>query len=525
MIAKIALIVYNIKSYSPIRRYHKSHKMNPRTKLFFSFFGILLLAAGALWIAYPKGSRINLNKIKIPYAQDFKIHLGLDLQGGSHLVYQADFSGIKDADKADALSAIRDTIERRVNSFGVSEPLVQVTGVDRIIIELPGIKDISEAIKQIGQTPYLEFKLANPNPPTVPVQVGKGSSTPQITINPNDLWVSTGLSGKQLTKASVDFQQGQSLSNQVVVRLEFNGEGKDLFSKITTENVGKRLAIFLDGQIISAPTIQTAITDGSAIITGNFTTQEAKDLATRFNSGALPVPIKLISQQNVGATLGKESVQKSLIAGLIGLLMIALFMIMYYRFPGFLAVLALLIYAIVALAVFKIGISFTALLLVGLFFFLGLTVNPRFGYLALLSYLCLIFLKGLSPVTLTLAGIAGFILSVGMAVDANILIFERLKEEIRAGKEIHKAVEDGFARAWLSIRDSNVSSLITTVILYIFGTPSIKGFAVTLGIGILISMFTAITVTRTFLRLFVGNNILTHPWLFGVSKTRHESTN
>jgi protein-export membrane protein SecD len=447
----------------------------------------------------------------------------LDLQGGSHLVYQADFSSIKDQDKADALSAIRDTIERRVNSFGVSEPLVQVTGTDRIIIELPGIKDVNEAIKQIGQTPYLEFKLENPNP--TPIPVDPKNPKPEIKINPEDMWKATGLSGKQLTKASVDFQQGQGLSNQVVVRLEFNGEGKDLFSKITTENVGKRLAIFLDGQIISAPTIQTAITDGSAIITGNFTTQEAKDLATRLNSGALPVPIKLISQQNVGATLGKESVQKSLIAGLIGLLMIALFMIMYYRFPGLLAVLALLIYATLALAVFKIGISFTALLLVGLFFFLGLTVNSRFGYLALLSYLCLIFLKGLSPVTLTLAGIAGFILSVGMAVDANILIFERLKEEIRAGKEIHKAVEDGFARAWLSIRDSNVSSLITTVILYIFGTPSIKGFAVTLGIGILISMFTAITVTRTFLKLFVGNNILTHPWLFGVSKTRHESTN
>jgi len=482
----------------------------------------LLLTAGAAWIAYPKGSRINLSKIKIPYSQNFKIHLGLDLQGGSHLVYQADFSGIKDADKADALSAIRDTIERRVNSFGVSEPLVQVTGTDRIIIELPGIKDVNEAIKQIGETPYLEFKLENPNPTPTPIAVDPKNPKPVINLNPADLWKSTGLSGKQLTKASVDFQQGQGITNQVVVRLEFNGQGKDLFSKITTENVGKRLAIFLDGQIISAPTIQAAITDGSAVITGNFTTEEAKNLATRLNSGALPVPIKLISQQNVGATLGKESVQKSLIAGLIGLLMIALFMIMYYRFPGLLAVLALLIYAIVALAIFKIGISFTALVLVGLFFFLGLTVNSRFGFLALLSYVVLIFLKGLSPVTLTLAGIAGFILSIGMAVDANILIFERLKEEIRAGKEIHKAVEDGFTRAWLSIRDSNVSSLITTVILYIFGTPSIKGFAVTLGIGILISMFTAITVTKTFLKLFVGNNIMTHPWLFGVSKLKKD---
>jgi preprotein translocase subunit SecD len=493
--------------------------MNPKSKQFLSLFGILLLAAAAVWIVLPKGSKIDLNSLKIPYKQEFKVHLGLDLQGGSHLVYQADFSGLKDADKADALNSIRDTIERRVNSFGVSEPLVQVTGTDRIIIELPGIKDINEAIDQIGQTPYLEFKIENPNPP----QINASSST--INLDSNSLWISTGLSGKQLTKASVDFQQGQGIGNQVVVKLQFNDEGKKLFSQITSQNVGKQVAIFLDGQLISAPTVQNAITEGSAIITGNFTTEQAKQLATRLNSGALPVPIRLISQQNVGATLGKESVQNSLIAGILGLILIALFMIMYYRFPGLLAVVALLIYTVVAFAVFKIGISFSGVVLVGIFFFLGLTVNAKFGYLAVISYVLLMLLKGLSPVTLTLAGIAGFILSIGMAVDANILIFERLKEEIRAGKEIHKAVDDGFARAWLSIRDSNVSSLITTVILYTFGTPSIKGFAITLGIGILLSMFTAITVTRTFLKAFVGNNILTHPWLFGVSKLKKEQVN
>jgi preprotein translocase subunit SecD len=401
----------------------------------------------------------------------------------------------------------------------VSEPLVQVTGTDRIIIELPGIKDINEAINQIGQTPFLEFKVqSSKTPELTPDKNGK------IVVDGNPGWETTGLSGKQLKKASVDFEQGKSLSSQVVVRLEFNDEGKQLFSDITSANVGKPVAIFLDGQVLSAPTVQNAIKDGVAIITGNFTVQDAKALATRLNSGALPVPIKLISQQNVGATLGKESVQKSVVAGLIGLLMIAIFMMVYYRFPGFLAVIALLLYAVVSFSVFKIGISFTALALVGVFFFLGLTVNSWFGILAFVSYLVLILLKGLSPVTLTLAGIAGFILSIGMAVDANILIFERLKEEIRAGKEIHKAVEDGFARAWLSIRDSNVSSLITTVILYFFGTPAIKGFALTLGIGILISMFTAITVTRTLLKLFVGNNILTHPWLFGVSKLKKTVT-
>ncbi len=491
--------------------------MHPKLKLFASLFGILLIAAAAVWIDLPKGGKIDLNKIKIPYSQEFKTHLGLDLQGGSYLVYQADFTDIAAQDQADALNAVRDTIERRVNSFGVSEPVVQVTGKDRIVVQLPGIKDINDAINQIGQTPYLEFKLQNPNPPAA-----QTDASGTLELDDSQQWVSTGLSGKQLTKASVDFQQGQSLSNQVVVRLQFNDDGTKLFSQITSENIGKPLAIFLDGQLLSAPTVQSAITNGQAVITGNFTVQQAKDLATRLNSGALPVPIKLISQQDVGATLGKQSVQQSVIAGLIGLLMIALFMIVYYRFPGLLATMALLIYAAVSFAVFKIGISFTAVILVGLFFFLGLTVNSWFGILALASYIILIFLNGLAPVTLTLAGIAGFILSIGMAVDANILIFERTKEEIRGGKEIHKAVEDGFARAWLSIRDSNVSSLITTVILYIFGSPSIKGFAVTLGIGILISMFTAITVTRTFLKAFVGNNILTHPWLFGVSKLKHK---
>ncbi len=489
--------------------------MHPKLKLFASLFAILLISAAALWISLPQGSKISLKGLKIPYSQTFKVHLGLDLQGGSHLVYQADFKDIKQSDQADALTSVRDTIERRVNSFGVSEPLVQVTGNDRIIVELPGIKDVNEAIDQIGQTPLMEFKTQSTKEPTL-VPDSKG----QITVDASQGWDYTGLSGKQLKKASVDYQQDKTISNQVVVRLEFDDEGKQLFSEITTASIGKPIAIFLDGQLLSAPTVQTAITDGVAIISGDFTVQQAKDLSTRLNSGALPVPIKLISQQNVGATLGKESVQKSVQAGLIGLLMIVVFMILYYRFPGLLATFALLIYAVVSFAVFKIGVSFTALLLVGLFFFLGLTVSSWFGILAFLSYILLIFLKGLSPVTLTLAGIAGFILSIGMAVDANILIFERLKEEIRAGKEIHKAVEDGFARAWLSIRDSNVSSLITTVILYIFGTPSIKGFALTLGIGILISMFTAITVTRTFLKVFVGNNILTHPWLFGVSKIK-----
>lgn len=493
--------------------------MTPKTKLYLSFAAIVLIAAAAAWIVYPKGSRISLKKLKINFTQTFKVHLGLDLQGGSHLVYQANFKDVAPSDQADALTAIRDTIERRVNSFGVSEPLVEVSGKDQIIVELPGIKDINDAINQIGQTPTLEFRTQNPNPPSASV-----NSSGTVTLDPLAAWSPTGLSGKQLEKASVDLQQGNSLISEPVVRLQFNSDGQKLFAQIVKNNINKPLAIIVDGQIISQPVISPDLANAGdnvqPIIQGNFTVDQAKQLATRLNSGALPVPISLISQQNVGATLGQQSINKSIVAGVIGMLLIMLFMITYYRFPGLLAVLALCVYVLVSFAIFKIGISFTAVVLVGLFFFLGLTVNAWFGILAFLSYILLMLLGGLSPVTLTLAGIAGFILSIGMAVDANILIFERTKEEIRSGKEIHKAVEDGFARAWLSIRDSNVSSLITTTILYLFGTPSIKGFAITLGIGILISMFTAITVTRTFLKLFVGNNILMHPWLFGVSKLK-----
>lgn len=496
--------------------------MKRKLSLLLSLLAILVIAAGAVWIDLPAskgGSKINLNDLKIKYQKTFDVHLGLDLQGGSHLVYQADFKDVPEADRASALNSVRTTIERRVNGFGVAEPLVQAEGQDKIIVELPGIEDVNEAINQIGKTPFMEFRVENPNPQDV-----TPNAQGQVIVDPNGAWLPTGLSGKQLKRATADITQNgkASLNNEVIVRLEFNDEGTKLFSDITSKNIGKRIAIFLDGQILSAPTVQTAITDGVAIISGSFDVKTAKDLATNLNSGALPVPIKLISQQNVGATLGQESIHKSIIAGIIGLLLIAIFMIANYRFPGTLAILALILYALISFAIFKIGISLTAVILVGLFFFLGLTVSVWFGALALVSYIALLFLNGLAPVTLTLAGIAGFILSIGMAVDANILIFERLKEELRAGKGIDKAIDDGFTRAWSSIRDSNMSSLITTLILYTFGTPSIKGFAVTLGIGILISMFTAITITRTLIKLFVGNNVLAHPWLFGVSRKKSD---
>lgn len=487
--------------------------MKPFMKRILVFLFVILLGAGAAWIAFPKGSKIDLNKLGINYKKDFAVQLGLDLKGGAHLVYKADFKDIAQADQKDAITSVRDTIERRVNSFGVSEPLVQVQGTDQIVVELPGITDVNQAIDQIGQTPLLEFRTqGDPNA----AQNATVDANGQVTIDPLAGWNKTGLSGKQLKKATADVQQGRTaLSSNIIVRLQFDEEGTKLFSEMTTANLNKQIAIVLDGQVISAPTVQSAITDGEAIISGKFTAEEAKQLATRLNSGALPVPISLISQQNVGASLGQESIQKSLIAGLIGLLLVVLFMIFYYRYPGFLAVLALVIYILLSIAVFKIGISITAIILVGIFFLLGIVVSGWFGILALVSYLALMFLGGVQPVTLTLAGIAGFILSIGMAVDANILIFERMKEEIHSGKELTKAVEDGFDRAWLSIRDSNVSSLITTFILYMFGTPSIKGFAITLSIGILISMFSAITATRTFLRLLMTKRISKSPWLFG----------
>ena len=292
--------------------------------------------------------------------------------------------------------------------------------------------------------------------------------------NPEDQWKNTALSGKQLKRASVVFDEQ---TQQPQVSLEFNDEGSKLFEEITSRNVDKMVGIFLDKQPISLPKVQQAITGGRAVITGTFTVQEAKLLAQRLNAGALPVPINLVSQQTVGASLGEIAIQRSLRAGLYGFLLVAIFMILYYRLPGIIAVVALLMYAAFVLAIFKLW-----------------------------------------PVTLTLAGIAGFILSLGMAVDANILIFERLKEELRLGKSLPQAMQAGFERAWTSIRDSNVSSLITCVILSWFGTSVVKGFALTLAIGIVVSMFSAITVTRTFLRVIIRERQQSRLWLYGVRR-------
>ncbi len=407
---------------------------------------ILVIGAGVAWFIYSS---------EVGGARPFK--LGLDLSGGTQLVYRANLDAISTNDVADSMASLRDTIERRVNLFGVSEPIVQTehagtfagTPEERLIVELPGVTDTEKAIALIGQTPVLEFRLLKGDTPPSDI-----SST---TVN--TLFDPAAITGKDLASAQLQFNQSVGgIPNEPVVVLNFNSEGARMFANLTRDNVGRYFGIFLDGVPISIPVIREAIPDGTAVISGGFTAEGAKELARNLNYGALPVPIELISTQTVSATLGEEAVRDGIMAALWGVIAVALFMVLWYRLPGFLATCALLLYVLVVLALFLV-----------------------------------------IPVTLTAAGIAAFILSIGMAVDANILIFERTREELQGGKSAKEAIHDGFARAWPSIRDSNISSMITAVILFWFGTSLIKGFALVFGLGVLVSMLTAITVSRTFL--------------------------
>ena len=658
-----------------------SPKTSIRAKIRWGMIGAfaLLIIAGCYDVPVYANRLIdkvnNSAHLGFPRLPEKNFNLGLDLQGGAHLVYQTNVENVKITDRATAVEGVRDVIERRVNAFGVSEPVVQTTKVGsdyRIIVELPGVTDVKKAIQMIGETPILEFKEENTEPArqltveekkqlndynieakkkaekaikelksgkdfaevartyseddvsknnggylnyisqnsqyftlfdTVSkMQSGevsakpfestegydilkrgaerdgaqevsakhilicylgaKNCDSPEYTkekakvkadelykqasaanfsdlvklnstdlgskesggdlgyfqkgmmtksfedavfaakvgqiigpietefgyhiiyktderiskeyevwrivvktkteadiLPPQDQWKSTGLSGKQLEKSEVT---NNPQTGSVEVSLQFDSEGKDLFKAITTRNVNKPVAIFLDGEPISVPNVREPILDGRAVISGAFSIQEAKTLSQRLNAGALPVPVELISQQNVGATLGADSLNKSLFAGLVGILIVMVFMVVYYRLPGLLAAFALVLYGALTLAVTK---------LIG--------------------------------ATLTLSGIAGFIMSLGMAVDANVLIFERMKEELRLGKSLKAATEEGFLRAWPSIRDSNLSTLITCVMLIWFGTSFVQGFAITLSIGVLMSMFTAITITRTMVRFIV----------------------
>ncbi|MFH0712243.1 MAG: protein translocase subunit SecD [Candidatus Jorgensenbacteria bacterium] len=374
--------------------------------------------------------------------------LGLDLAGGSFLIYDIDLSGVSAADRDFVVKGLRDVVERRVNLFGVREPKVyteESAGATRLVVELAGIGDVSEAIDQIGETPFLEFREVAP---------AEGDYV---------AFIPTELTGRYIKGAQLGLDQ---ITREAQVYLEFNDEGAKIFEEVTGRNISKPLCIFLDGEIRSmeedCPIVQSQISGGKAQITGRFTVDEARAIVERFNAGALPAPIKLVNQQTIGADFGKDALTSSIVAGIVGTAAIILFMLLYYRRFGFFAILALLMYVALTLAVFKI-----------------------------------------IPITLTLAGIAGFLLSVGMAVDANILVFERTKEELKKGLTRMAAVEEGFRRAWPSIRDSNITTMISSVVLYYFTSSFVQGFALALFIGVVMSMFSAITVTRTLLRVFV----------------------
>ena len=556
--------------------------MNYRNKRKLKFISIIFLMILAILIANPKKMGFSwLDKI----TEKFQISLGLDLQGGVHLLYEADMSNIKNEDKKNSLEGIQDVIKKRIDAYGVSEPIVQtsqVGSIHRLIIELPGVKDVEDAKNVISKTPILEFKeqnleseltqeeknfiqsqketqqqkaketlekvlsgddfskLAKENsddsgsaekggdlgffkkedmlesfsevafkenfaigevyPELVETEVGlhiiektdereiegikevKAShilfsvfSEEALLQQKQQSFKDTGLTGQQLKEANLIFNPQ---TNQPEVGIVFDDTGKDLFKEITERNQGKPVAIYLDGQIISAPTVQSVIRNGEAVINGDFTIKEARDLAQRLNAGALPVPITLISQQSIGPTLGKISLDQSLKAGLIGFVLVGIFMILYYRLLGLVSVISLGLYTALMVSIFKIS-----------------SVTPF-------------------SITLTLSGIAGYILSVGMAVDANILIFERIREEIKSGKSLRISSDEGFKRAWPSIRDGNISTIITALILTILGTGFIKGFALTLMIGILISMFTAIVITRMILNLFLIEKLEKYKFLF-----------
>ena len=417
---------------------------------------LLIIAVGIGLFVY--FSEINPNG---SIGRPFK--LGLDLNGGTHLVYRADVSKIDPNEVGESMNALRDVIEKRVNIFGVSEPIVQIErgGVfasneaeEKLIVELPGITEVDEAIKSIGQTPFLDFRILTDADLKIidTKNLDEESRIKEINKSLKD----TGLTGRMLSRAQLVFDQS---TGQPVVSLSFTSEGRDLFSKVTKENIGNILGIFLDGNPISLPVVRDQIRDGKAQITGNFDVKSAQELVRNLNYGALPVPIELISTQTIGASLGQSAVNGGIKAGIISFIIIAVFLLIWYRLPGLVAVISLGVYSVIMLALFK-----------------------------------------LIPVTLTAAGIAGFILSIGMAVDANILIFERMKEELKRGKGIWDAMHEGFARAWLSIRDSNISSIITGAILYYFGSTSVvTGFALVFVVGVLVSMFTAITASRIFL--------------------------
>ncbi|RJR15432.1 protein translocase subunit SecD [Candidatus Microgenomates bacterium] len=447
-----------------------------RTRL--SLLGILLVTILALLIDLPQNiplkfsvGSVEVDRVVNPphlyipalgIDRQIQTQLGLDLQGGLQLVLEADMQGVAASDQDRALEAVREIVERRVNFFGVSEPTVQSARVGesyRVVVELPGLKDVESAVQLIGQTAKLEFR-----------EVNQAAATSSASID--EVFPPTGVSGKDLKKAELAFNPQ---TGEPVVSFEMTSEGSQKFADLTERLVGKELAIFLDDGLVSAPRVESPITNGQGMISGGFTTESAKQLALTLSAGALPTPIHIIEQREIGASLGADSVAKSVRAGMVGLGFVALFMIAYYGYLGFLSVVALIIYGLITFALFR-----------------------------------------LIPVTLTLPGIAGFILSIGMAVDSNILIFARLREEVAKNTPWRIALELAFGRAWDSIRDANVTTLLTAFILYnplnwgfIPVSGMVRGFAFTLALGVIVGLFTGIFVTRNLIRVFYKKTQIT----------------
>ena len=472
---------------------------------------IIILAAVVIYIDLPSSPGIHIALGPIKYDRDFEVRQGLDLQGGVQMLLVADVPADQEIE-ADAMKQVATIVENRVNALGLTEPVVQLQGNRRIIVELPGVEDPEAAVATIRETGLLEFVDAVYEflPPETKIQTtypdlwADGATTHQVTVTvpvtSTSALTTTGvltttevqthtvyatvLAGYHLKTATASTNTS---TGEIGIAFELTEEGAQYFKDFTTAHADNNvepyyyLSIVLDKQVISSPHIVTPITEGSGEISGNFTLEEAQNLALQLRYGALPIPLKVESYRAVGPTLGQESVQRSIRAGVVGLSIVLLFMLLYYRVPGFLADLALILYGLLNFTLYK-----------------------------------------LIPVTLTLPAITGFILSTGMAVDANILVFERMKEELRAGRKLGPAIEAGFSRAWTSIRDSNISTLITCAILFYFGSTfgagSVKGFAVTLALGVIINLFTAITVTRTLIRLvfgWFGGKLQTNRFLMG----------
>ncbi len=461
--------------------------MKQRSRLALLFVGILTLLAIIINATVPVTlnfslpNPVNFKSVPVHYAypgipviqkaRNLAFRLGLDLQGGSSITFKADMKDVPESERDSALDSAKTVIEKRINFFGVSEPVVQTEKLGneyRILVEIPGVTDVNQAVNLVGKTAKLTFWEGSGTTLTASqsAQIATQSAMQDLQAGrPIGVTEAVGgnakktdLSGNDLKNAAVTFNTN---SGTPQVQLTFTSEGAKKFADITSRNVNKIVAIALDQQVIEAPRVQQPIVGGNAVITGNFTTDLANNLAIQLNAGALPISLSVLQQQAIGATLGQTSLQASFIAGILGFLVIIIFMVVLYGRLGVIASVALTIYSLLVLSLFR-----------------------------------------LIPVTLTLAGIAGFILSVGIAVDANILIFERMKEELRRGRTMVAAIDLGFARAWPSIRDSNISSLITSAVLFYFGTGVVRGFAVTLALGILVSMFSAIFVTRTFLQVF-----------------------